>query len=168
MNETPGPPTCETCSWRCDAQCANSPACHTRGSLVPQIFSTPSRWEQSLVGGRAHQLAIHTSGGLQTSVTPRRVNTFGPQRSDWLTLLRRRRLCTRLCPCVRRIWSGIIVLTLGSQLSPLRVISATIPASPHVRILVLPLGLMRLGSTDGATLSICCLNASVSPTLTDL
>ena len=65
------------------------------------------------VGGPAHQLAIHTSGGLQTSVTPRRVNTFGPQWSDRLTLLRRRRLCTRLCPCVRCIWSGIIVLTFG-------------------------------------------------------
>ena len=33
---------------------------------------------------------------------------------------------------------------------------------PHVRILVLLLGLKRLGNTDGATLSICCLNASVS------
>ena len=123
------------------------------------------------VGAPAHQLAIHASGGLQTFVTPRHVNTFGPQRSDRLTLLRRRRLRTRLCPCVRRvrrIWSGIIVLTLGSQLSPLRVISATIPSSPRVRILVLLLGLMRLGGTDGATLGICCLNASVSPALTDL
>ena len=29
------------------------------------------------MGGPAHQLAIHTSGGLQISVTPQRVNTFG-------------------------------------------------------------------------------------------
>ena len=35
-------------------------------------------------------------------------------------------------------------------------------SSPHVRILVLLIGRKRLGSTDGATLSICCLNASVS------
>ena len=34
--------------------------------------------------------------------------------------------------------------------------------SPHVRILVLFLGLKRLGNKDGATLNICCLNASVS------
>ena len=36
------------------------------------------------MGGPAHQLAIHTSGGLQISVTPQRVNTFGAQRSDQL------------------------------------------------------------------------------------
>ena len=73
-----------------------------------------------------------------------------------------RRLCIQLCPCVRNTWSGIIVLTLGSQLSPLRVVSATITSSPHVRILILLPGVKRLGSADGATLSICCLTASVS------
>ena len=113
------------------------------------------------IGGPAHKLAIRTSGGLQTSVTPHRVNTFGPQRSDRLTLLHHRRLCTQLYRCVRHTWSGIIVLTLGSQLSPLRVVFATIMSSPHIRILDLLSGLKRLGSTDGATLSICCLNASV-------
>ena len=114
------------------------------------------------MGGPAHQLAKRTSRGLQTSVTPRRVNTFGPQRSDRLILLHHQRLCTQLYPCVCHTWSGIVVLTLGPQLSPLRVVSATITPSPHVRTLVLLPGLKRLGSTDGATLSICCLNASVS------
>ena len=114
------------------------------------------------MGGPAHQLAVRTSGGLQTSVTPRRVNTFGTQRSDRLILMHHRRLCTQLCPFVRHTWSGIIVLTLGSQLLPQRVVSATITSSPHVRILVLLPGLELLGSTDGTTLSICCLNASVS------
>ena len=113
------------------------------------------------MGGPAHQLAVHTSGGLQISVTPQRVNTFDVQRSDRLVLLHHRRLCTQLCP-LRRTWSGIIVLTLGSQLLPQRVVSATITSSPHVRILVLLPGLKRLGNTDGATLSICYLDASVS------
>ena len=105
------------------------------------------------MGGAAHKLAMHTSGGVQTSVNPHRVNTFGTQRSDRLILLhhRRPRLYTQLCPCVRHTWSGIIVLTLGSQLSPRRVVSATITCSPHVRIVVLLLGLKQLGSTDGAT-----------------
>ena len=115
------------------------------------------------MGGPAHhgQLAIHKSGGLRISVTPRRMSTFGAQRSDRLILLHHRRLCTQLCPCVRHTWTGIIVLTLGSQLLPQRVVSATITSSPKVRILVLLLGLKRLGNTDGATLSICCLNAGV-------
>ena len=68
------------------------------------------------------------------SVTPQRVNTFRAQRSDRLTLLHHRRLCTQLCPCVRRTWSGIIVLTLGSQLLLQRVVSATITSSPRVQI----------------------------------
>ena len=116
------------------------------------------------MGGPAHQLAIRTSGGLQTSATPQPVNTFGPQRSNRLVPLHHRQLCIQLCPCVRHTCqcSGIIVLTLGSQLLPLRVVSATIMCSPHVRNLVLLLGLKRLGSTDGATLSICCLTASVA------
>ena len=113
-------------------------------------------------GGPAHKIAIHTPGGLETSVTPLRVKTFGTQRSDRLILLHHQRLCTLLCPFVRHIWSGITVLTLGSQLSPKRVVSATMTSSPHIRMLVLLLGLKRLGSTAGATLSICCLNASVS------
>ena len=108
------------------------------------------------------QLAIHTFGGLQISVTPQRVNTFGAQRSDRLTQLHHRRLCTQLCPCVHRTWSGIIALTLGSQLLLQRVVSATITSSARVRILFLLLGLKRLGNTDGATLRICCWNASVS------
>ena len=50
---------------------------------------------------------------------------------------------------------------------PHRVVSATITSSPRVRILILLLGHKRLGNTDGATLltftlSIGCLNASVS------
>ena len=40
---------------------------------------------------------------------------------------------TQLCPCVRRTWSGIIVLTLGSQLLLQRAVSATITSSPRVR-----------------------------------
>ena len=114
------------------------------------------------MGCLAHQLAIHTSGGLQISVTPQFVNIFGAQWSDRLILSHHRRLCTQLCPCDRRTWSGILVLTLGSQLLPQREVSATIMSSTHVRILVLLLGLKRLGNTDGATLSIRCLNASVS------
>ena len=47
------------------------------------------------MGGPAHQLAVHKSGGLQISVTPRRVSTFGAQRSGQLTLLRPRRSCTQ-------------------------------------------------------------------------
>ena len=96
------------------------------------------------MGGPAHQLAIHTSGGLQASVTPPRMNMFGAQRSDRLILLHRRRLCTPLHPCVCRNWSGMIVLTLGSQLLPQRVGSAPITYSTLVRILVLLLGLKRL------------------------
>ena len=38
--------------------------------------------------------------------------------------MHKRRLCTQLCPFVRHTWSGIIVLTLGSQ-SLQRVVSAT-------------------------------------------
>ena len=120
------------------------------------------------MGGPAHQLAIRTSGGLRTSVTPHRVNTFGPQRSDHLILLHHRRLCIPLCPCACHTWSGIIVSTLGSQLSPLHVVSATITSSPHAQILVPLLGLKRLGSTDGATLGICCLTARVSLAWTPL
>ena len=82
------------------------------------------------MGGPAHPLAIRMSGVLQTSVTPPRVNTFGPQRSDRLILLHHCRLYTQLCPCVRRTWSGIIVLTLVSHLSPLRLVSATITSFP--------------------------------------
>ena len=50
VNETPRPPSCETCSLCCDAQCAsNSPtACETRGSLLQNRLSTPLRLEQSL------------------------------------------------------------------------------------------------------------------------
>ena len=114
------------------------------------------------MGGPAHRLAIHTPGGLQISVTPQRVNTFRAQRSNRLTLLHHQRLCSQLCPCGRRTWLEIIVLTLVSQLILQRVGSATITSSPRFRILVLLLGLLRLGNTDGATLSICCLNASVS------
>ena len=61
-----------------------------------------------------------------------------------------------------RTWPEIIFLTLGTQLLPRRVVSATITSSPHARSSVLLLGLKRLGNTDGATLSIYCLNASVS------
>ena len=68
------------------------------------------------MSGPAHQLAIRTAGGVQTPVTPYRVNTFGPQQSDRLILLHHRRLCVQLHPCVRHTWSEIIVLTLGSQL----------------------------------------------------
>ena len=46
------------------------------------------------MGGPAHQL-VHKSGGLQISVTPRRVSTFGAQRSGQLTPLRPRRSCTQ-------------------------------------------------------------------------
>ena len=46
-------------------------------------------------------------------------------------------------------------MTLGTQLLPQRVVSATITSSPHFRILVRLLGLTPLGTTDGATLSIC-------------
>ena len=118
--------------------------------------------------GPVHQLATHTSGGSQTSVTPHRVNAFGVQRSDWLILLHHRRLCTQLCHCVCHKWSKIIVLTLGTQLLPQHVVSATTTSSARVRILVLLLGLKRLGNTDGATLSICCLNAGVSLAWTTL
>ena len=44
----------------------------------------------------------------------------------------------------------------------LRAVSTAITSSPCVRILVLLLGLKRLGNTDGATLNICYLNASAS------
>ena len=47
------------------------------------------------MGGPAHQLAIHKSGGLRMSVTPRRVHTFGAQRSGRHILPRPRRLCTQ-------------------------------------------------------------------------
>ena len=77
-------------------------------------------------------------------------------------------VCTQLYPCGRRTWSEMIVLTLGTQLLPQYVVSATITSYPHVRSLVLLLGLKRLGSTDGATLSICCLTASVSLAWTPL
>ena len=120
------------------------------------------------MGGSAHQLAIRTSGWLRKSVTPHRVNTFGPQPLDRLILLQHRQLCIQLCPCVRHTWSGIIVSPLVSQLSPLRVVCATITSSPHARNLVLLLEFKRLGSTDGATLSICCLTASVSLAWTPL
>ena len=52
-----------------------------------------------------------------------------------------RRLCTHLRPCGRRSGSEIIFFTLGTQLLPQHVFSATITSSPHVRILVLLLGL---------------------------
>ena len=45
------------------------------------------------------------------------------------------------CPCARRTLLGTIVLTLGSQLLPRRVVSATITSSPCARI---------LGSAPGA------------------
>ena len=110
--------------------------------------------------GPTHQLATHVR--LQISVTPHAQTPVERNGQSGLhILLHRRRLCTQGCPCVRTR-SGIIVLTLGTQLSPQRVVSATITSSRHVRILVLLLGLKRLGNTDGATLSICCLNASVS------
>ena len=35
------------------------------------------------MGGPAHRLAGHTPGGLQISVAPQRVNTFGAQRQRW-------------------------------------------------------------------------------------
>ena len=69
---------------------------------------------------------------------------------------------TRVCPCGRRTWLEIIVFTLETQLLLRNVVSATITSSPHVRILILLIGHKRIGNTDGATLSICCLNASVS------
>ena len=47
------------------------------------------------MGGPAHQLAIHKSGGLRISVIPRRVSTFGAQRSGRFIILRPRRLCTQ-------------------------------------------------------------------------
>ena len=51
VNETPRPPSCETCRLRCDAQCAsNSPtACDTRSSLLLNRLSAPSRLDQSLI-----------------------------------------------------------------------------------------------------------------------
>ena len=81
------------------------------------------------MGGPAHQLAIHTAGGLQIPVSPRPASSFGAQRSDRRILLHHRRLCTQLCPYVRHTWLGIIVLTLGSQLLPQCVVSATITSS---------------------------------------
>ena len=57
------------------------------------------------------------------------------------TLLHHPRLYTQLCPCGRRTWSEIIVLTLGTHLLPQHVVSATITSSPYVRILILLLGL---------------------------
>ena len=101
-------------------------------------------------GGPAHRLAIHTPGWWQTSVTPQCVNTFGAQRSARLSLLHHQRLCTQLCPCGRRTWSDIVVLTLGTQLLPQHVVSATIMSSPHVPVLVLLVGLKRLVDTVGA------------------
>ena len=120
------------------------------------------------MGGPAHRLAIHTPGGWRVSVTPQRVNTFGAKRSDRHILLHHQRSCTHLCPCGRRTWSAIIVLTLGTQLLPQHVVSATSTSSPRVRILVLLLGLERLVNTDGATVSICCFNASASLLRDDL
>ena len=84
----------------------------------------------SCMGGSAHRLAIHMPGGLEISVTPQRGNTSGARRSDWLTLLHHRRLCTQLCPCGRRTWSEVIVLTLGTQLLPQHVFSAIVTSSP--------------------------------------
>ena len=111
---------------------------------------------------RAPARHTHTAGGLQLSVTPQRGNTSGAQRSDRHTLRRRPRLYTQLFPCGHRTWLEIIALTLGTQLLPQRVFSATITSSPGVRILVLLLGRKRQVNTDAATMSICCLNASVS------
>ena len=54
------------------------------------------------MGGPAHLLAIHKSGGLRISVTPRRVSTFGAQRSGRCILLRPRRLCRRILPAQYR------------------------------------------------------------------
>ena len=124
--------------------------------------------DESAASKHIFLLAVHKSGGLQISVTPRRVSTFGAQRSGQLTLLRPRRSCTQYRPSAGRTLLGTIVLTLGSQLLPRRVVSATITSSPCVRILILLLGLKRLGNTDGATLNICCLNLSVSLTSTAL
>ena len=110
--------------------------------LVYSGLRQPSRE----VRGRPRAPARHTpAGGLQISVTPHRVNTFGAQQSDRSIRLRHRRLCTQMCPCVCHTRPGIIALTLGLQLPPQRVVSATIMSSPQVRILVLLLGLKRLG-----------------------
>ena len=49
------------------------------------------------MGGPARRLAEYTSGGLRVSVTPQRVNTFGAQRSDRLTLLHMFCTCPPLC-----------------------------------------------------------------------
>ena len=104
------------------------------------------------MGSPAHWLGIHTPSGLhaQISVAPERVNSVGAQQSDWLVVRRYRRLYNQLCPCCRRTWSGIVVFASGTQLLPQHVVSATITSSPHVPILVLLVGLNRLGSTDGA------------------
>ena len=51
VNETPRPPSCETCRLRCDAQCASNipTACDTRSSLLLNRLSAPSRLDQSLI-----------------------------------------------------------------------------------------------------------------------
>ena len=77
-------------------------------------------------------------------------------------LLHHRRWCTQLCPCSRHTWLESISLILGTQLLPQHIVSATITSFPHVRVFVLLLGLKRLENTDGATLSICCLNACIT------
>ena len=112
------------------------------------------------MGGPAHQLAIHKSGGLRISVTPRRGSTFGAQRSDRLILLHHRQLCTQIMSLRSSHLVGDHCLDFG--------VTACSLCNDHVfpsrvsGFLVLLLGLKRLGNADGATLSICCLNASVS------
>ena len=119
-------------------------------------------------GGPAHRLAIHTLGGWQISVTPQCVNTFGAQRSARLSLLHHQRLCTQLCPCGRRTWSDIVVLTLGTQLLPQHVvhnINHVFPSCPGFG------SAPRAQAASGHSwrqLSICWLNASVSQASTAL
>ena len=68
------------------------------------------------MGGPTHQLATHVR--LQISVTPHAPTPVERNGQSGLhILLHRRRLCTQGCPCVLTR-SGIIVLTLGTQLSP--------------------------------------------------
>ena len=118
----------------------------------------------SVVGRRAHIDAMHvynTQATLQNINTKEMIKKIGYHAR---ARARPRRASATVClrGYVTGTLLGTIVLTLGSQLLPRRVVSATITASPHARIVVLLLGLKRLGNTDGATLSICCLNASVA------
>ena len=65
------------------------------------------------------------------------------------------RLCTQSCYCGRRIWSGIVFVTLEKHRMTLCVVSAKTMSSLRVGISYLLLRLKRPGNTDGATLSSC-------------